>query len=173
MTWSNANNWANNLAIGDYSGWSLPTIVDTGLPGCDFSTTGGTDCGYNVQTATSEMAHLFYIKLGNLAYYAPTTGAYQPNFGLTNTGDFSNLQSYVYWLGTEYAPNASNAWYFYTTFGFQFPLTKYSQFYALAVRPGDVLAATLPEPATGLLALAALAGLGVIRRRRAVGTLAL
>jgi MYXO-CTERM domain-containing protein len=164
MTWANANDWANNLVSGGYSDWRLPTMVRTSL--CYYGVTGGNDCGYNVPTATSEMAHLFYVDLGNLAYYAPATGAYQPNYGLKNTGDFLNMQSYVYWFGTEYG--SSEAWRFYTTYGDQFYTSKHYQYYALAVRPGDVLAATVPEPGAGLLALAALAGLGFIRRR-AVG----
>ncbi len=109
MTWGNANNWANTLTVGNYSGWRLPTMVDTGAPGCDFSYAGGTDCGYNVQTATSEMAHLYYVSLGNLAYCPPgdatCAGGPQAGWGLTNTGNFQNLQPYVYWSGTEYAPN--------------------------------------------------------------------
>ena len=80
MAWADANAWAANLVVGAYSDWRLPTMIDTGAPGCDFSLAGGTDCGYNMQTKTgttvfSEMAHLYYVTLGNKAYYAPGTGA--------------------------------------------------------------------------------------------------
>ena len=66
MTWANANDWATRLTVGSYTGWRLPTMVDTGARGCDFSYSGGTECGFNVQTATSEMAHLYYVSLARL-----------------------------------------------------------------------------------------------------------
>ena len=74
MSWTAANTWAANLSIVDavnnitYGNWRLPTVTDTGTPGCD-NAYSGTDCGYNVNTATGEMAHLFYDELGNKAYY--------------------------------------------------------------------------------------------------------
>jgi hypothetical protein len=55
MTWDNANTWADSLNSsptgGGFTGWRLPTMVDTGNPGCDYAY-GGTDCGFNVQTAS-------------------------------------------------------------------------------------------------------------------------
>ena len=124
ITWANANNWANTLTVGSYSGWRLPTMVDTGAPGCDFSIAGGTDCGYNVQTASSEMAHLYYVSLSNLNYCPPgdatCAGGPQAGWGLTNTGNFQNLQPYAYWSRTEYAPGLDNAWYFVTEVGNQY-----------------------------------------------------
>ena len=72
MSWDNANNWAQNLSFGGYTDWRLPTMVDTGAAGvqCTYS---GTDCGYNVDTSTSEMAHLFYVTLDNNAFFIPFT----------------------------------------------------------------------------------------------------
>ena len=39
----------------------------TGTSGCNFAYTG-TDCGYNVNTSTGEMAHMFYTTLGDKAF---------------------------------------------------------------------------------------------------------
>jgi MYXO-CTERM domain-containing protein len=182
MDWNSAVAWATGYSFGGYDDWRLPTMVDTGASGCYLSYDGGTDCGYNVQTTSgstvySEMASLWYDILGNKAYCPPgdtnCDGGPQTGWGLTNTVDFLNMQFSAYWLGAEYAPDPDYAWLFGTYDGFQSALSKSNQLYVLAVRPGDVRAAQVPEPGTGLLAVAALAGLGVLRRRRAVGPSAL
>ncbi len=171
-TWDDANAWAASLVVGAYSDWRLPTMVDTGAPGCDLSNAGGTDCGYNVQTKTgatvfSEMAHLYYVALDNKALFAPGTGiAPQAGWGLTNTGDFENVQSDAYWFDLEYAPISRKAWYFHPATGGQNREDKIDVSYALAVRPGDV-AAAVPEPQTYGLMLLGLGALAMARRRRA------
>ena len=164
------------LNVGGYTGWRLPTMVDTGTVGCNFSFSGGTDCGYNAQTRSgatvySEMAILFFEELGNKSYCPPVVlcpGGGQPGWGLTNTGDFQNMQSEHYWSGLEYAPDPGRrAWFFYNGDGSQNRDSKDEALYALFVRPGDVLAAgTVPEPQGVALMLTALAGLVVVRRRR-------
>jgi PEP-CTERM motif len=172
MNWNAAKTWASNLVVGGYSGWRLPTIVDTGAPGCSFSHAGGTDCGYNVQTKSgsvvySELAHLYYRTLGNKSYCAPGDSycdVGQPGWGLTNTGNFQNLLSYAYWSGTEYAPYIG-AWYFSTYNGFQDGGGQSTDYSAVAVRPGDVTAA-IPEPGTYALMLSGLTALAVVQRRR-------
>ena len=85
--WIAAMNTANYLG---YNDWHLPTVTDTGTSGCNFANSG-TDCGYNVDTDTGEMAHLFYDELGNKAF-RDTSGATQSGYGLTSTGPFSNFQ---------------------------------------------------------------------------------
>ncbi len=121
MNWSGAVAWAGALTTGGFTDWRLPTIIDSGTAGCNFSFDGGTDCGYSVQTqvgsAYSEWAHLFYLTLGNLGYCAPGGGTPstcegpQSGWGLTNTAYFQNMQSSAYWSGTEYvSPGSGDAW---------------------------------------------------------------
>ena len=165
MTWDNAVAWAANLSYYDrvrnvtYTDWRLPVIIDTGTPGCNFAYSG-TDCGYNVDTATSELAYLFYVDLGDQAL-KDATGTNQTGYGLVNVGPFINFQSYSYWSGTEYAPNTAGSWSFNTSDGSQGSNGKGNTFYALAVMPGDVAKIPLPAPVwllcSGLLGFAGVA----------------
>jgi MYXO-CTERM domain-containing protein len=149
MTWANAVAWADALTVGAFDDWRLPTALNAD---------GSGPCGPAYNCTGSEMGHLWYTALGN------TAGAF------TNDGDFLNMQSDAYWSGTEFAPDPNNAWLFSTGNGNQFALDKNFQFYAMAVRPGDVLAAQVPEPESRLLALTGLGALALVRRRRAVGS---
>lgn len=176
MTWNQATTWAENLSYFDsvrnvtYTDWRLPTTTDTGTSGCNFAYSG-TDCGDNVDPTSSEMAHLYFIELGNLSHFTTTganSGAYvggsNPNSTLDNVGPFTNFQSGLYWSGTEYAPAPSFAWSFRTYYGYQDFDFKTGSFYALAVRPGDV--AAVPEAETYALMLAGLGLIGWRAKRR-------
>lgn len=168
MTWATANSWSAGLNINGISGWRLPTMIDTGTSGCSYSTTGGTDCGFNVQTtsdstAYSEMSSMFYDTLGNLAYFDTSGNPLQPGWGLSNTGVFSGLQPDTYWSATGYPPNPGAAWNFNFNEGFQNLDINWNEFYAWGVHDGDVGAAIVPVPAvvwlfgSGLLVLAGMA----------------
>ncbi len=138
MTYDNAVSWADTLSYYDsvrdvtWDDWRLPTTVD----GPDvFGYDGTTTAGYNI--TTSEMGYMYYVNLGNLGYYA-TDGNPQQNWGLHNTSPFTNLMRLTYWSGTE---NPYGAWFFNVIFGLQsFDANKNSDYYAWAVRPGDVSA---------------------------------
>jgi hypothetical protein len=175
-TWKNSVDWADNLSYYDsirnvtYTDWRLPTTTDTGALGCN-DTYSGTDCGYNVNTATSEMAHLYYDELGNLSPYETNgndrSGLQSVNWGLVNTGPFSNLQFNYYWSGTEDATNPTDfAWTFYFGIGYQTTTPKDGNTFAWAVRDGDV--AAVPEASTWTMLLAGLGLIGVAARRRRV-----
>ncbi|MET0066084.1 MAG: PEP-CTERM sorting domain-containing protein [Candidatus Thiodiazotropha sp.] len=177
MTWNDAMLWVEGLVFQGYDDWRLPSMVDTGNPGCDFATSG-TDCGYDVQTTDgstiySEMASLWFDTLGN-----PVQG------GVVNTGPFINLQAAdfndYYWLNQEYALRDDVAWTFYTYTALQFAEQKGALQYAWAVRSGDVGdwdlissdpssgdTVAVPEPSTVLLLGGGLIGfLGFARRRK-------
>lgn len=174
MTWNQAQTWAENLVYYDsirnvnYTDWRLPRMIDTGTPGCN-SSNNGTDCGQNVDTNSSELAHMFHVNL-SLKSILSVTGTYQTDFGVFGNGNIGgqfnvglvqNLQSSAYWIGTEYSlVPESFAWVFYTNYGSQYYLQKYAYdnnggTYAWALRDGDV-AATIPEPNIIYLFLAGL-----------------
>ena len=174
MTWSASQTWIGTLNTASYLGvsnWRLPTVTDTGTSGCDFVAYTGTDCGYNGDLSTGEMARMFYSTLGNTGYYNTSGGATGCSgvtpFCLTNTGPFSNLQPYYYWSGTDYEPGPSGAaWVFNFAFGSQEYGVDAQTFYAWAVSPGDTLS-SVPIPAAAWLFGGALGLLGVARRRSA------
>jgi hypothetical protein len=174
MNWNAAVKWADDLTYGGYGDWRLPTMIDTGTAGCNLSNAGGTDCGFNVQTKSgntvySELAHLYYVTLGNLGRCRPGDSACflsQPGWGLRNVGPFSNLQGGAYWFGVQDASASFRSWYFVTSDGYQdagFKLS--SSLVAVAVRNGDVT--PVPEPQTMGLALTALGALLLAMKKRA------
>lgn len=169
MNWSDATAWAAALDVHGVTGWRLPDTVDSGRPGCEWSDAGGTDCGHNVltisadgKTVYSEMAHLFYATLGNLAECAPGHSPCQKQWpaGAYSTGDFRNVEWFVYWSGSPaYGQGSPGAWSLDFRNGIQDLHSQPLEFQAWAVRDGDVPNAA-PEPgalALGLLALAAAA----------------
>jgi hypothetical protein len=143
MTWAAATTWAANLSFTDginiYGNWRLPTSDTCALYGC----------------TSSEMGHLFYIELGMNANQTP---------GVTK---FTNLQTFGYWSGTEDAFDPTNsAWSFYFSGGLQIPNIKTGTWYALAVSPGDVGIAAVPEASTWAMLLVGLGLVGVATQRR-------
>ena len=146
MNWGAATAWAAGLVYGGYSDWRLPTALNEDLSWpCN---------GYNC--IGSEMGHLFYTELGGTAA-SP----------IPASPHFQNVQFFVYWSGTAYAPNPADgsAWNFITYSGYQYINLQYAEYYAWAVRDGDV-AAPIPEPETYAMLLAGLGLLGFHARRR-------
>jgi hypothetical protein len=160
-TWQNQNNWASGLTVTFegiiFNDWRLPATVDGPWV---FGYDGTTTAGYNI--TNSEMGHLFYTELGNKGRY-DTSGNPQWGYGLTNKGPFNNLQEAFYW-SDEYTSNTIyGPWGFYFMKGAQGTEGKGDayQYYAIAVRPGDVI--VVPEPISSTLFII---GAGVLAGRR-------
>ncbi len=168
MGWQAANAWAAQLTVSGVSGWRLPDTIDVGNDGATFTNFyQGVDYAYNI-TTHSELSNMFFNVLGNKSYYDTSgaqTGCTFPDYCLTNTGLFSNLQSSDYWSATEYAPdNITSAWFFSMSSGSQIRNVKNKMFYGWAVQSGDVSA--VPVPAAAWLFGSGLLGLiGVARRK--------
>lgn len=176
MSWPNAEAWAEGLAYSDsvrgvtYTDWRLPQTVDLGAVGCDYAYLG-TDCGYSVSVASSELAHLYFVDLANVSYL-DSRGLQQSGYGLVDDPGnpldeslFTNLQAYSYWSGTPYGggPSQPQAWRFAMNLGNQSQMSQGTQYYAWVLRDGDV--AAVPEPASYALFLAGLAIVGFAARR--------
>ena len=160
MTWDAATAWANNLVYGGFDDWRMPTLNPA-----DTSCTGGSGAGFGYNCTGGEMSGLFVTDLGNKANQSVLNQGGDTAEQIANLALFSNVQSFGYWSGTEYAPNLSSAWAFLTANGGQSTGGKSNALYAVAVRPGDVVV-FVPEPQTLPLALLALGALVVARGRR-------
>ena len=152
MHWSTANRWAEDLTVTGYvggtqtvsSGWRLPAI-DT-------------------------LSNLYYNVLGGQSF------SYD-GYNLP----FTNIQDSFYWSATKYGGGGvvvSNydAWAYWFGFGKEAMYigsdgSEGTPYYAWAVHSGDP--AAVPAPGSLLLMVAGLAFLGLLLRRRPVGTLTL
>ena len=117
-------------------------------------------------TAGNSLSVRDYGIFGNGTY----NGVDQTNYGQNNVGLVINLNHPAYWSNIEYAysPNpGSTAWYFATLPGVQGGAAKYSQYYAWAVHPGDVVnTSTVPEPSIIWLFASGLGLLSLTSRKK-------
>jgi hypothetical protein len=151
MKWNQAMEWVQGLEYYDsvrdvtWTNWRLPRIRPSNGSNYvyDFSVDGTTDRGFNTVSVNSELAHMFYVTLGNRGY-AATDGSYpQQLYGLTNVGPFKNLRPLAYWAESEYEPFPGHAWGFIYLTGSQHAGVKdLEAFYGWAVRDGDIASVT-------------------------------
>ena len=154
MNWSSAMAWAAALNVHGVTGWTLPSTQNR-PEGCSNSLPFPT-CGYGVDPTSSQMAHMYFVTLGNLSSISPIDGSAVPGGGLVNTANFSNLQASNYWSSTPASIDPTNySWFFNMSSGYQ-TIYRRSDWHAWAVRDGDVLA--VPEPGSVGLVLLALLG---------------
>lgn len=183
MSWYTAMDVVQKYSIGGVSGWRLPKFVDLGTPGCNYSS-GGTDCGGNVDPASSELAHMYYVTLGNKASVSTVMpdGYTAVISGFSNGGPFSAIELSTttegrhttypnWWTGTEY-PTLSIAAVYFSGFGGDQTIMDKGEFNmsirAWAVHDGDVgTVMSVPEPSSVVLMALGLSGLAVARRRKA------
>jgi len=136
-SWWDQMAWASGLTIDGVSGWRLPNA--------DVNGNGSSESGFD-----NEMHFLYW------------------NEGITaaTPGVFSNVQSFVYWSGTELVSDPPYAFIFFFNSGEYLDELKSHHRFAWAVHDGDV--ALIPEPemyAMMVLGLAVLLGFGRLRQQ--------
>ncbi len=170
MIWDYAMSWADSLSLTvdgvTVDDWRLPRVVDIPPAGCIEYAASGSDCGWNVLTASgstiySEYALVWYTRLGNIAEISPSGSSAPAGWGLSNTGPFSSMEtSRWYFSGSRSADSSSFAFGMNLTGGMQAAISTVAYAYAVPVREGDVLVGSVPEPVTLSMLLAGLGMLG-------------
>jgi len=158
-SWDRQVAWADGLSLYDtvrdvtWSDWRLPTTLQPDAS-CDTQYDPGN--GVPVRSmgtgcTGSEMGHLFNVD----------------GVSASSPGLFTNVQSDIYWSGTEYAPDTTMAWDVFFSLGLQNASVKCSTpGFAWAVHDGNPGNAVVPVPAAVWLFGSALGLLGWLRRRR-------
>ena len=109
MNWNTAQNWITAMNTANYLGfndWRLPTALN-------FDGTG--PCGPAFNCTLSELGNMFYGDLNTGLGGTAGVSIIEPSFHNDNYNLFRNIQSFVYWSGTEFSPGSPLAWYFSTT----------------------------------------------------------
>lgn len=146
----------NDLVFAGFNDWRLPWASVNAQAG---PVTSVVDCGSATETACrdNEMGYMFYYNLGGTSGQSKTgTQTAVDGQVLTGINEF-------YWSGTEI--DSTFVWIFDFDSGGQFGGHRALDYWAWAVRPGDV--AAIPEPGSLLLIGLGLAALGWSRRKKA------
>jgi hypothetical protein len=150
--WDNQVAWAAGLDIDGVTGWRLPSMD---VNGDDVTV----NCSSSSQAACkdNEYGHLNYYGAGTV-FGSGITSASSP-------GPFTNMQSFIYWSSTEFAPDPNYAQGFLFRFGGTNRWDpKGSDLFAWAVHSGNVGAVPIP-PALWLFGSGLLGLIGVARKK--------
>ena len=178
LTYNDAENWADNLSYYDsvrntvWNDWRLPGIKPTKPGGYDLTWNydGSTDNGFNITSPNNELAHLYYVTLGNLGSTSPDGVRPQPGWvwGILETGPFMNLKN-SYWSESDLINDSLYGYFVFSNGEQLFSDNATSSFkFAWAVRDGDVgdYSNPIPEPSTIILFSISLLGLAGVARRK-------
>jgi len=148
MTWPTATAWVEGLDYFGVTGWRLPALapLDGATYVHTFSNNGTTDVGFGIRGTHSELAHLYYVTLGNKGLCTPDDAdpgscVVQSGWGLKNPGPFVNVGAIAgHWTGSEsMCPCGSlKTWLIDMTNGRQSQLLGSNLQGAWPVRDGDV-----------------------------------
>jgi hypothetical protein len=149
------NNW--NFGTGKWSATAAPDSIQALAESAGFAATGltgwvlPTGNGFEPAGALNQYLSIYNDAGGSLA-------------GLNS--HFDQVQPNSTYVSSDEYPIAGLVWYIRPSDALQGGTNKADLSFGLAVRPGDVLTAAVPEPETYALMLAGLAVVGAAARRR-------
>jgi hypothetical protein len=174
FNWYGAKAWVDQLVYRGYDDWRLPTL--TPVNGVKFNRSfhcdGSSDYGYGIAApggasagfTGNELAYMFHVNLGNKSQcmgdgpdrvYGPHVGIQNASFVDALSGEtvsFLNMQGQMRFSWFDLAPPPSNFTWVFNYRGFNdWENAIFQRHRAWAVRDGDVLVTTVPEPSTLLL----------------------
>ena len=146
-----------------WTGWRLPTVspINGHSLQKDFAFDGTSEIGINITSPGSELSHLFYVSLNNIANSASIDVG--PFINVVTTEAFGDW----YWTSTNYPYSGNETkYYFDFAIGAQNASGLGLKQFAWPVRNGDVGPTTVPLPGCGWLATYTLACLAARRRSK-------